>query len=48
MPEKRHMMLSALVVANRGLSACWLFRQDDIAELIMRRYYSAPGPLAQW
>ncbi|EEQ9009444.1 hypothetical protein ACTHH3_004852, partial [Escherichia coli] len=28
MPEKRHRALNALVVANTGLSACWLFRQE--------------------
>ncbi|RFQ18366.1 hypothetical protein CRD86_04435, partial [Escherichia coli] len=28
MPEKRRSTLNALVVANRGLSACWLFRQE--------------------
>ena len=28
MPEKRHRTLNALVVANTGLSACWLFRQE--------------------
>nr|DAU98114.1 MAG TPA: hypothetical protein [Bacteriophage sp.] len=27
-PEKRHRTLNALVVANTGLSACWLFRQE--------------------
>ncbi|EPS2531825.1 hypothetical protein ACVCSM_004140, partial [Escherichia coli] len=27
-PEKRHGTLNALVVANTGLSACWLFRQE--------------------
>ncbi|EFD4953412.1 hypothetical protein F2N28_27535 [Escherichia coli] len=27
-PEKRYRTLNALVVANTGLSACWLFRQE--------------------
>ncbi|MGT7579397.1 hypothetical protein ACRW45_25845, partial [Escherichia coli] len=27
-PEKRYRTLNALVVANAGLSACWLFRQE--------------------
>ncbi|EPT4130157.1 hypothetical protein ACVQMQ_005052, partial [Escherichia coli] len=26
--EKQHRTLNALVVANTGLSACWLFRQE--------------------
>ncbi|EFZ62808.1 lipoprotein [Escherichia coli DEC8A] len=28
MTEKRHGALNALVVANTGLSACWLFGQE--------------------
>ncbi|TJK28921.1 hypothetical protein C9Z90_24150, partial [Escherichia coli] len=28
MPEKWRSTLNALVVANTGLSACWLFRQE--------------------
>ncbi|OTB69701.1 hypothetical protein AW064_25795 [Escherichia coli] len=28
LPEKRHRTLNALVVANTGLSTCWLFRQE--------------------
>ncbi|EEY3894552.1 hypothetical protein DFX62_22245 [Escherichia coli] len=28
MSEKQHRTLNALVVANTGLSACWLFRQE--------------------
>ncbi|MGT7511476.1 hypothetical protein ACRW1M_27840, partial [Escherichia coli] len=28
LPEKQHRTLNALVVANTGLSACWLFRQE--------------------
>ncbi|ERD17412.1 hypothetical protein S33_2137, partial [Escherichia coli B108] len=28
MTEKRHGALNALVVANTGLSTCWLFRQE--------------------
>ncbi|EFC1642340.1 hypothetical protein FA822_22135 [Escherichia coli] len=35
MPEKWYWTLNALVVANTGLSACWLFRKESFGQTVI-------------